>query len=309
MLKNLNDVLLAISILIVSSTYSYAGNLIDESEGFTKLMRVIETGEIEEVKKMVKQGVPINTVTIHGFSPLAVAASRGHKDIVIFLLNNGAKVNEKDDESWALKQSFLNKTTSGILLEYGANPNTRMSKNKYEGSSVLARLAHLSMYGFEKNSPLVRRLLKYGADPSDAISYFNSNWEARGQSYTEGLAELHFKVLKILKDGQNYKRRVSKDNLGLNTLANILYIDRFIRLSQEGQNIQKVLRRFNKSELNILKNAIFAGKGYSFTSSKLDKYFRRNFKSYRPTKKNIHLSYIERKNVEFLKGYERKKFR
>ena len=49
-------------------------------------------GEIENVKKLVEQGADINKKDPANFSPIMRAATNGHKRIVEYLVDNGAKI-------------------------------------------------------------------------------------------------------------------------------------------------------------------------------------------------------------------------
>jgi methionine synthase II (cobalamin-independent) len=49
-------------------------------------------GEYESVKKLIEQGVDVNTKDQTNLSPIMRAATNGHKKIVKFLVNSGAKI-------------------------------------------------------------------------------------------------------------------------------------------------------------------------------------------------------------------------
>ena len=49
-------------------------------------------GKYDNVKKLVEQGVDINKKDLANLSPIMRAASNGHKDIVEYLVSNGAQI-------------------------------------------------------------------------------------------------------------------------------------------------------------------------------------------------------------------------
>ena len=59
------------------------------------LIKLSENGEAVLIKKLLKNGVTPNCKNHEGHTPLHVACSKGHVDIVNELLNYGANVDEK----------------------------------------------------------------------------------------------------------------------------------------------------------------------------------------------------------------------
>jgi ankyrin repeat protein len=78
------------------------------------IMAATEKGDIELVKKLIKEGQPINTVYQHvnsfsdGHTPLIVAARDNHPEIVEMLLDAGAEVDVYD---WVFKGYPIHKAT------------------------------------------------------------------------------------------------------------------------------------------------------------------------------------------------------
>ena len=111
------------------------------------------------VEFLIKSGADVNAKEISlGNAPLHQAASRGHKDIVILLLQNGADVNVSNK----VKETPLHKAVCAgsidimkILLEHGANPNQL-------GKDDMASL-HLASHHRERPEAL-SMLIEYGAD-------------------------------------------------------------------------------------------------------------------------------------------------
>lgn len=59
----------------------------------SRLRKAIKQGNLLEVTSLIENGVDINPSCYSGNRPLAVAASRGHLDILNLLIAHGAKVN------------------------------------------------------------------------------------------------------------------------------------------------------------------------------------------------------------------------
>ena len=113
------------------------------------------------VEFLIKSGADVNAKEISlGNAPLHRAAFRGHKDIVILLLQNGAEVNVSNK----VKETPLHKAVDvgsmdimKILLEHGANPNPL-------GKDDMAPLHIASRY---RESPeALSILIEHGADVS-----------------------------------------------------------------------------------------------------------------------------------------------
>ncbi len=66
-----------------------------------------------------------------------------------------------------------------------------------------------------------------------------------------------------------------------------------------------ILSRYDIKKLNIIRNEIFARKGYVFSTEPYISYFT-NKGWYKPVSKNVSLNEIERKNVEIIKLFEKK---
>lgn len=52
-----------------------------------------KTGDLKQVKTLIKQGVDVNSKNKQGATPLHWAAFKGHVDVAKELIKNGAKVN------------------------------------------------------------------------------------------------------------------------------------------------------------------------------------------------------------------------
>ena len=124
-----------------------------------KLIAAAKSGDLEAVKKQLKQGTAVDATTdeIDAYTALGWAAYHGHRDVVEFLLEKGAKIDVQNHSGYtplmAAAQTSHNKIVR-VLLDKGANPNLA-TKN---GDTALI---YASMFG---SAETVSALLEKGAD-------------------------------------------------------------------------------------------------------------------------------------------------
>ncbi|MBA7699526.1 hypothetical protein ES703_108223 [subsurface metagenome] len=99
-----------------------------------KLFKATTKGDIELVKRALKDGANINTTTKNGLSSLHIAASKGFIEIAKILIKNNANVNLKDREGWtplyyAVKNNKL--TMAKFLIDNGADIDESLMKSRY----------------------------------------------------------------------------------------------------------------------------------------------------------------------------------
>ena len=81
-------------------------------EGYTLLHWTCKKGDLEMVKSLVnKKGMSVNMRDKDGRTPLYIAAREGYRNIVDFLINNGAETSIRDKDGmtilhWAGKEGF-----------------------------------------------------------------------------------------------------------------------------------------------------------------------------------------------------------
>ena len=56
----------------------------------------MEVGDVNEIVKMLQEGVPVDCVGVLNQTALIIAARNNRTDIIRLLLQNGANVNERD---------------------------------------------------------------------------------------------------------------------------------------------------------------------------------------------------------------------
>jgi serine/threonine protein kinase len=98
-----------------------------------KLLRASIIGDVEKVKKLLKEGADVNAKDEFGWTPLHKAAILGHIEVVKLLIKEGADVNAKNEFGWtplhgAAESGHIEVVK--LLLEHGADPNIKNNGGK-----------------------------------------------------------------------------------------------------------------------------------------------------------------------------------
>ena len=139
-------------------------------------------GQLEQVKECVAQGCDLNGVVDEINTCLAISVHGGHEDIVRYLLDNGADINDTSQ----MEACYLgNVEMLKILLKHGADPNW---KQPTTGETQLHVAACRG--GQSGTTECVRLLLEAGANPN--IHTENRvNSDTYGGAYVVGETPLH----------------------------------------------------------------------------------------------------------------------
>ena len=116
-------------------------------------------GNLEEVRRLLEEGIAVDVLDPEGRTPLMWASFNGHTAVSALLLENGAAINTRERNGrtalmYASSGPFAG--TVGLLLEKGADVNLQGTA---EGFTALMTAAA------EGQVEVVRVLLAYGADP------------------------------------------------------------------------------------------------------------------------------------------------
>ena len=90
-----------------------------------KLIKACEDRDLEKVKSLIGKGLDID-LEYKFWTPLTKASEKGHSDIVEYLVENGAKINEENSYGWtALMCASMNGRLDIVeyLVENGADVN------------------------------------------------------------------------------------------------------------------------------------------------------------------------------------------
>jgi hypothetical protein len=91
-----------------------------------QLIEASRIGDIEKVKKLLKEGADVNAKNGYDATPLHLASLHGHVEIVKLLIENGADVNAKssyDVTPLHFAAYYGHIQVVKVLLEHGADPN------------------------------------------------------------------------------------------------------------------------------------------------------------------------------------------
>ena len=143
--------------------------------GYTPVLFAARVGDLASAKLLVAAGADVDDQPPYGTSATVVAAHSGHRDVAVFLLEQGANPNAADAGYTALHAAILHKDAALVraLLDHGANPDASVrASTPYRRDSVDFYL-HPSWVGATPfwlaarfNAPDIMRLLvDRGTDP------------------------------------------------------------------------------------------------------------------------------------------------
>jgi hypothetical protein len=142
-------------------------------------------GSLVRLRALISAGADINVKDSEGWTPLMVAALKGHAKTVVLLLSHGAHVETKNNSGWtALRfaSSVGDTEMMTLLIGYGADVNSRDDNRQ----TILMQAAE------EGNISSVRELLEAGADK-----------EARNMAHESALSialrKGHAEIAQLLK--------------------------------------------------------------------------------------------------------------
>jgi ankyrin repeat protein len=108
-----------------------------DKEGITALIMAARFPRYNEMSKlMMKKGAKLELPNAMqpAYTAVGQAILGGNPDLVKYLLDNGAKIDNKTDKAYfhlAMALGVENLKTIEILLDYGIDPNTRLTATKY----------------------------------------------------------------------------------------------------------------------------------------------------------------------------------
>lgn len=121
---------LYIIVVILFSGILFADQLSDQ------FLEAAKKGDVAELKKLLEQGVNVDSKNKYGVTALAFACSKGQLDAVQLLIERGANVNAEDTFyhatpiSWAIENGHNDIVK--FLLQKGANPDDALISTIYQ---------------------------------------------------------------------------------------------------------------------------------------------------------------------------------
>ena len=162
------------------------------------LINAVRTADLEEIERLLNQGVDVNKISMYGVPPLHWAVFHGYPDIVQRLVQAGADIEARDDDHWTASEWAAAKNDRIImdLLIVGPPLVRAVRKDDLEETESLLNQEDMDVnrgdkYGYTAlhwaarngDSFFVQRLLQAGADIEAKDSY---GWTALQWAAAEG---------------------------------------------------------------------------------------------------------------------------
>jgi uncharacterized protein len=148
-------------VIVSFAPLSVAAGNEQTADGFTPLHMAVRDREYAAVKQLLRQGEKVNAASaVSGVTPLILAATNGHEQIVDALLDAGAAVDTTDNDNATALMYASSKGHVGIvrkLLQRGADVNVKSPKDQLDSTA-------LSLAAGNGHDTALEQLLKAGAD-------------------------------------------------------------------------------------------------------------------------------------------------
>ena len=133
----------------------------------TGLYRAAESGDLAEVQRILRDnpGIEVDAVNDYGNTPLVIAVSEGHKDIVEVLLAHGAAVNgpvgaRRTPLQGACDSYRARSDIVSLLLEHGADVEATTARERRTSLTLACRKKEFG----NSNLGIAQLLINAGAD-------------------------------------------------------------------------------------------------------------------------------------------------
>ncbi len=186
--------------------HGYPGyNRIIPHGNYTPLLFAARSGDLDSAKLLVAAGANVNDVDAWGVSSAVLAAHSGFRDLLVFLLDQGADPNLAGAGFSALHIAIMRRDRGMIedLISHGADPNapirswtpTRRSSQDRHFQPELVGATPFWLAARFTQPDVMRLLAQHGADPrvvhrSERVRTQRLEWPVRVEETTALIAAL-----------------------------------------------------------------------------------------------------------------------
>jgi ankyrin len=161
------------------------------------LLRAAYEGDIDKVRTLLQEGVPVDSTNSAGLQALHFAAKSGHLEVACELLNKGASINAvslKGHTSLHVASLLGQREIVKLLLRRGADVNLKSHcfDDTFTPLYMAAQIGH---------QEIVTLLLAHGADPTVATKNGSTPRDIATQQGYRALAELLAEYERRLANG------------------------------------------------------------------------------------------------------------
>jgi ankyrin repeat protein len=169
--------------------------------GETALLFAARAGDLESAKLLVASGANVQDADAWGVSAMVLAAHAGHRDVVEFLLEQGADPNASAPGFTALHLAIMRRDEpmAAALLARGADPNaplktwtpTRRASADWNFAPALVGATPFWLAARVTHPGIMRLLATHGANPKfvhRSEFYLNDMYDRRAEATTALMA-------------------------------------------------------------------------------------------------------------------------
>jgi len=126
------------------------------------IIDAIENGDIELVKKLIKDGINLNKKYKDGYTALIMAVTENNIEIVKLLIDAGVNLDKKDEEGFTALHHAIWNNIEIVKLLINAGANLNLKDRNRETPLMMSLYVNRDPNG--NNIELIRLLLDSGAD-------------------------------------------------------------------------------------------------------------------------------------------------
>jgi ankyrin repeat protein len=181
------------SLMCVKLLSCNANLAIKDDDEVNALMAAVINNRINIVSLLVQKGMSVNTKDINGMTPLMIACGNGNIKLANLLIKNKAEINTVNNNENSLTIAILHNNYEMVefLIENGADVNQKL--NAAETPLSVARY-------YNADKQIIDLLLSHGATQNNLPDFrmftfgpeFNFNWTDYMNGITIGLKELKY---------------------------------------------------------------------------------------------------------------------